>query len=58
LYVLPGFTDFEGHKVTLTIGTIPASFIVWNSGSKGFDISPSTQSQVGTYSIGLSLSDG
>ena len=57
MYVLPGYSDFEGHHVTQGIGTSPATFILWNSGSNGFDITPSTQSDVGTYSVSLTLRD-
>lgn len=57
-YTLPTYTDFEVHKVTQTIGTIPVSFIVWNTVTKAFDISPSSQSDVGNHSISLTLSDG
>ena len=57
-YTLPTYTDFELHKVTQTIGTIPVSFIVWNTVTKAFDISPSSQSDVGDHSISLTLSDG
>jgi hypothetical protein len=58
LYVLPGYTDFEGHTASIGVGASPASFIVWNSVSKGFNISPSTQSQVGSYPVSINLRDG
>lgn len=43
LYLLPTITDFEGHKVSISVGA-SASFIIYNTASKGFDISPSIQS--------------
>ncbi len=55
---MPTYTDFEGHIVTQTIGTIPVSFIVWNTVTEAFDISPSSQLDVGDHSISLNLRDG
>lgn len=57
-YVLPSKYDYEGHTpITQTVGASPVAFIVYNSAINGFNISPSTQSQVGTYTITLTLTD-
>jgi hypothetical protein len=57
-YTLPTYSDPDGDTITLdTVYTSAASFTTFDAALKKFTFAPTSSSEVGTYTINLSLVD-